>query len=258
MPTLSSLPLWAVFILTALLFFAGYEAGHVAGRRRRSRGAEEREELGSLVGAMLGLLGFIIAITFGGQLARYDAAKGLLLDEATAIYTTFLRADMLPEAARDETRNLLYRYTRARSDTGRAAGERIAEAERIQGELWRIAISASSDVPEQFPQEVYFDALNEVIALHEKRVTVSITHRMPATFWIVLYVLAVLSFAVTGYHGALSSGSRSPIRPIAVLGFAVLVMLVADLDDFGQGGLRIDQAALNDVAARMGEALGRQ
>jgi len=257
MSILSSLPLWAVFVLTTVLFFVGYEAGHVAGRRRRSRGAEEKEELGSLVGAMLGLLGFIIAITFGSQLARYDAAKGLLLDEATAIYTTFLRADMLPDAARDETRELLYRYTRARSDTNRDVTERIREAERFQGELWRIAISASPGIPEQFPQEVYFDSLNEVIALHEKRVTVGISHRMPATFWIVLYVLAVLSFVVTGYHGGVSSGSRSPIRPIAVLGFAVLVMLVADLDDFGQGGLRVDQAALNDVADRMGEALVR-
>jgi hypothetical protein len=68
-------------------------------------------------------------------------------------------------------------------------------------------------------------------------------------------LLAGLSFAVTGYHGGISSGYRVPVRPIAVVAFALLVLMIADLDRQGQGSLRLDQAPLRDVEARMAESL---
>jgi hypothetical protein len=258
MQSLHSLPLWAVFIVTVLVFFAGYEGGHFFGRWRRERAATEKEELGPLVGALLGMLGFIIAITFGGQMSRFDAGRTLLLDEAAAVYTAFLRADMLPDEARDETRQLLYRYASLRADTQRDVRERIAESERIQQEIWDIGIRSVESAPAPFSRELYFGALNDVVALHQKRVAVGISQHMPGTFWVVLYVLAVLSFAATGYQGGLTSLHRSPIRPLAVLGFAILVALIADLDRQGQGTLRLNQAALQDVAARMATQLERR
>lgn len=255
MTILNSLPLWALFIATAIVFLAAYEIGHMLGRRRREQGTDENVELGSLVGAMLGMLGFIIAITFGAQLARFDAAKSSLLDEATAIYTTFLRADMLAEDARKQTRRLLYRYAQTRSDTDRDVFERIAESEALQQQIWDISIAAADQMPAEFPRELYFESLNLMIEIHEKRVTLGISQKMPGVFWLVLYMLASFSFAVTGYHGGVASGSRVPIRPVAVAGFALLVLLIADLDRQGEGSLKLDQSALRDVAARMSETL---
>lgn len=255
MTILNAMPLWALFLVTTALFLLTFEAGHMLGRQRRARGSDENVELGSLVGAMLGMLGFIIAITFGAQLSRFDAAKSALLDEATAIYTTFLRSDMLPADARADTRQLLYRYAQTRSDTDRDVFERIAESESLQQQIWDIAIEAAAEVPDEFPIETYFESLNLMIEIHEKRVTVGISQRMPSIFWLVLYVLAGLSFAVTGYHGGFASGSRVPVRPAAVAGFALLVLLIADLDRQGEGSLKLDQSALRDVEARMSEAL---
>lgn len=258
MPILNSLPLWAVFVVTTVLFLATYEAGHALGRKRRGRGLEETEELGSLVGAMLGILGFIIAITFGGQMTRFDAAKSSLLDEATAIYTTFLRADMLPADARDESRRMLHRYASIRTDTGRDVYARVEESEALQQDLWDVAVTSASRIPEEFPRELYFESLNDMIELHEKRVTLGLSQKMPGIFWMVLYALAGLSFAVTGYHGGVSSGSRVPMRPIAVIAFAMLVFLIADLDRQNQGTLTLDQSALLDIEKRMAGALGER
>lgn len=253
-----SLPIWVVFLLTAALLFGAFEVGHLAGRRRRLREEDhEQEELGSLVGAMLGLLGFILAIAFGAQLSRFDASKALLLDEATAIYELFLRADMLGPDARTSVRRQLQDYIAVRLDTGGETGERIRQSVALQQSIWKTSIDAADQMPDVFPKELYFESLNELISLHEKRVTVGLHQRMPGVIWIVLYLLAFFAFAVTGYHGAVSSSRRSAVRPVAVLAFALLVALIADLDRVGTGLLQLNEAALQDVSARMQAEPGR-
>src|SRR5689334_8322260 len=93
------LQLWAVFVLTLAVCIGSAEAGAVlAGIAIHKKKLHEPEApLGALVGAMLGLLAFILAFTFGMTGSRFDARKQLVLDEANAIGTTYLRAGLLPE-----------------------------------------------------------------------------------------------------------------------------------------------------------------
>lgn len=247
-----AIPLWLIFAVTVALVWAGFEIGHAAGRRRRKREPHyEQEELGSLVGAMLGLLGFMLAIAFGGQLSRFDSSKALLLDEAAAIYTLYLRTDMLPPEAGDFVRQRLREYVAVRLDTGGDIGERIRESLALQQSMWKASIDAGETMPETFPKELYFDSLNELITLHEKRLTVGLHERMPRAIWVALYALSILAFAVTGYHGAITSERRSAARPVAVFAFALIITMVADLDRPGTGRLQLNEAALLDVSARM-------
>ena len=256
--TVFSLPIWAVFLLTAVLLFIAFEIGHLAGRRRRSLDkGHEQEELGSLVGAMLGLLGFILAIAFGAQLSRFDASKSLLLDEATAIYELFLRTDMLPPDARSSVRRQLQDYIAIRLDTDGDTEERIRQSMALQQSIWKASIDAGDEMPDAFPKELYFESLNDLINVHQRRVTVGLHQRMPGIIWVVLYLLAFLAFAVTGYHGAVSSSRRSAVRPIAVLAFALLVALIDDLDHIGTGLLQLNESALKDVSMRMQSELVR-
>ena len=77
------------------------ECGYRLGKYRRSRHEQEKEApLGTMVGATLGLLAFILAFTFGLAAARFDTRRQVLLDEANAIGTTYLRAGILPEGAK--------------------------------------------------------------------------------------------------------------------------------------------------------------
>lgn len=249
MPTL---PTWILFLATSVLLFVASEAGHVLGQRRRREGSTDgNEELGSLVGAMLGVLGFFLAIAFGGQLSRFDSSKSLLLDEATAIYEVFLRADMLPPDARRKVRQDLRDYVTVRLDTDGDKKERIRQSEALQQSIWDTSIDAGEAMGDVFPKELYFDSLGELISLHQKRVTVGLQQRMPWIIWAVLYALAVLAFSVSGYHGGVSSGQRSAARPIVVLAFSMLVALVADLDDPSAGFLQLNEMPLRDISGRM-------
>ncbi len=248
---LLSLPFWVFLLVTISIIYAGLETGHWFGKRHSTGDEHGKDELGSLVAAMLGLLGFILAITFGTQLSRFDTGKSLLLDEANAIHTTWLRAGMMPDPYRGEARTILRSYVEVRVDDDRDVGERIAQSEAMQSRLWEICLKGTAEMDERYPQEILLESLNELINLHEQRVTVSVVQHMPAAFWIVLFALTVLTFGLAGYQSGASDNVRTAARPIAVVGFSLLVLLIADLDRPGRGALQFDNHPLNDVAARM-------
>src|SRR3990172_11677164 len=109
---INELPLWAVFVLTLVICIGAVEAGAaLAGLALRQKKDKEPEApLGSLVGAVLGLLAFILAFTFGITASRFDARKQLVLEESNAIGTTYLRAGLLPQPQGLEVRRLLREY----------------------------------------------------------------------------------------------------------------------------------------------------
>lgn len=200
---------------------------------------------------MLGLLGFILAITFGSQLSRFETGKALLLEEANAIHATWLRAGMMPEPYQRDARSILRDYVDVRSDRDRDLDERIRESEIMQSRLWEVCVAGTAEMTDAFPSELLLDTLNRLISLHEQRVTVSKMQHMPEAFWIVLFALTVLTFGLAGYESGVAGSSRTAAGPISVIGFSLLVMLIADLDSPGKGALRFDQHALEYVAMRM-------
>ncbi len=111
---LDALPLWGLFMAILLLVLLAVEGGYRLGKYRRSRSEQEKEApVGAMVGATLGLLAFMLAFTFGLAAARFDTRRQVLLDEANAIGTTYLRAGMLPDR-REDIRALLRDYVDTR------------------------------------------------------------------------------------------------------------------------------------------------
>ena len=62
----------------------------------------------------IGLLAFLLAFTIGMAAARYDTRKQMVLQEANAIGTAYLRANFLPEPQRGDVRNALRAYSALR------------------------------------------------------------------------------------------------------------------------------------------------
>jgi len=255
--SLTELPLWGVFLLTIVLSLAALEAGVLLGRRRKRQQAEGEpaEEVGALVGAMLGLLGFVLAITFGTQLSRFDSLKQLELEEATTVHATWLQADMLPSPYRDRVKELLKEYVDVRIEKvrNRQIAEAIELSQELQDEIWAEAIAATEKGSDAFPKELFMESLTEMVKLHERRVTVGVYQGMPFAFWLALILLTVFSMAVTGYHGGVTGSSGSVVRILTVVAFAMLVMLIADLNRPAQGLLKVRQLPLIDAQSRMAE-----
>jgi hypothetical protein len=86
---LDCIPLWALFSLALAVVLLSMEVGYRLGRRRSWRSEYEKESsVGTVVGATLGLLGFMLAFIFGAAGSRFDARRQAVLEEANAIGTT--------------------------------------------------------------------------------------------------------------------------------------------------------------------------
>ena len=111
---LDKVPYWVVFVGYLILFTLSIEAGFRLGRWRGPSAdvlAESRKaQAGTVLGAMLALVGFLVAFTFGMAGSQYDARRKLVIDEANAIGTTYLRAAHMPEPHRSNIRQLLREY----------------------------------------------------------------------------------------------------------------------------------------------------
>src|SRR5208337_2377361 len=80
--------------------------------RKRQGGLDEelREDFGFILAATLTLLGLIIGFSFSMAVSRYDQRKKYEEEEANAIGTEYLRADLLPPADVAQVRKLLRNY----------------------------------------------------------------------------------------------------------------------------------------------------
>jgi hypothetical protein len=143
-------------------------------------GTSRRKEapVGTMVRATLGLLVFILAFTFGLAAARFDTRRQVLLDEANAIGTTYLRAGMLLEQG-DQVRALLRDYVGVRLDAVRSGDvtEGIRRSENIQQQLWAKAETVGRKNPNSIVVGLFVQSLNELIDLHAKRVQAAVRSR---------------------------------------------------------------------------------
>jgi hypothetical protein len=98
---LDNVPYWAVYGGYLLIFFLSAEAGRQLGRWKGPSSdplnESRKAQAGTVLGALLALVGFLLAFTFGMAGSQYDNRRQLEIDEANAIGTTFLRAAHLPQ-----------------------------------------------------------------------------------------------------------------------------------------------------------------
>ena len=252
------LPLAAVFVLAVAIVLASLSAGYGAGLRRSKRlGTHDAGPIGSIVGAMLGLLAFLLAFTFGIAASRFDVRKKLLLDEVNAIGTAVLRADLLPEPHATASRRLLKRYVDIRVAQGNQLKDMataIAESEAVQRELWSHATELAKADRDSEIGALFVQALNSVIDLHTSRVTVALQYHIPLRIWTGLLSVAVLTMIAVGYQFGLARRNNILIPLVLALAFSAVVLLIADLDRAGEGALRVSQEPLQ----KLQEALNKQ
>src|SRR6476646_2739927 len=113
---LDSLPIGGVFLAFAVVSMLFYEGGFKFGRWYQERTPGEQEgPTNLLVGSILGLLAFLLAVTMSMASDRFDTRRGIVLDEAHSIGTTYLRAGYLPEPASSQIREVLREYVPLRA-----------------------------------------------------------------------------------------------------------------------------------------------
>jgi len=256
---LDVIPLWALAVILLAANLALDECGFRVGRLRTSHTQKESDAIvGAIVAAELGLLAFLLAFSFGVVNSRFDQQQRVLLDEANAIGTTYLRAAMLPEAQDASVRRLLRDYADARLQVteGSEAAEVLQRSEEIHHQLWSQALIAAQQDARSVPTGLFIESLNNMIDLHALRV-MSVRNRMPLPVWLVLFSVGLLSFFTMGYQAGSTKARRTPVTVVVAVTFVAVLWLVADLDRPSHGFIRVRQEPLLDVRKMMADADAR-
>ena len=261
--TMDQIPLWAVFLITTLILFTAAEIGFYFGkwRKRRSKD-EEKGQTGTTLGAALGMLAFMLAFTFGMAGSINEARKGIVLEEANAIGTTYLRAQILPEPSSSKIKGLLHEYVDVRLK-GANAGQlknfdqlkqAIARSEELHNELWALSVSLAKENSGSIFVGLFVDSLNKAIDLHSKRITAARRNRVPISIGTTLYFVAILTTMLMGYQAGLT-GIRTLVgRFVLILAFASVMLLIVELDRPEKTMIKVSQQAMIDLQASMGKA----
>jgi hypothetical protein len=251
---LDALPLWALLVATLVVALLSFEGGFWVGRRWSQRSEQEQEiVVRGLVGGMLGLEAFMLAFTFGAAAAHFDARRQAVLDEANTIRTAYLRADFLPEPHRAEIRNLLREYVDIRLEGVRSGKieQAIARSEELHDQLWLQATASREKTTSPAFAVQFIQSLNEIFALHSRRVIAGLEFRIPNIIWIVLYAITALAAASIGYHSGLTGRNRPLVAMAIILAFSAVILLIEDLDRPLNGFLEVSQQALVDLQRKM-------
>lgn len=216
------------FLVVVFLSSIGFQLlGHHAGQRWRTRGVAGYIDATSAIQASLfALLGLLIAFSISGGETRLQARRELIVREANAIGTAYLRLDVLPREAQPALRELFRRYTETRIayfaqlvhfDEARALRDRAGE---LQGEIWTAATAAALNTQDTRAALLALPAINEMIDVTTSRDASLRTH-VPAAMFALLIALA---FACAFLAGVEMSKQPRP-STFHVLAFAGVLAL---------------------------------
>jgi hypothetical protein len=100
-------------------------------------------------------------------------------------------------------------------------------------------------------RSLFVSSLNEMIDLHQSRVTVGLQYRVPGTVWLAVYILSALSMLAVGYQVGMSGVRRLRGTPVVAAAFSLVILMITDIDRPGEGLMRVSQQPIADVQQMM-------
>jgi hypothetical protein len=246
---------WFVSVLSFAVLWLSARLGRSVLRKRIAVDEDIRQDFDLILAAALTLLGLTIGFTFSMATSRYDQRKNLEEEEANAIGTEYVRADLLPAADGAKVRPLLKKYLDERIHFYEATNEDDVEkitvdTSQIQGELWSAILGPAAAQPTPIVA-LAVSGMNDVLN-SQGYTQAAWLNRIPVAAWGMMLMIAVGSNLLVGYgsRGAKSENKLLVILPLLV---SVAFMLIADIDTPRRGIIRLIPQNLRSVAESLGK-----
>lgn len=231
-----SLSVGIIALLFAIALVLVLLLANAIGRRAAAR-SSRRPDLGTMETMASGLVGLLLAFDFSIAQSRFDRRQEVLVHEADAIGTAWLRCSILPPEEGATCQRLLAHYVTVRLDGYRAFGvsggearvrSSLNESERIQTELWQLVSDAVRN--DANPARVsLMTAVNSIIDLDTDR-RASLRIQVPVVVSFVI-VLSCLAWAVLlGYSSGLKDDRPHPGWLVSGLLISLVFGVALDFD----------------------------
>jgi len=250
--TLSS---WELALIIVGILGAATLVGYLIGRYLREHEASLREPFGVLQGALLGVVGLILAFGLSLAVGRYEDRRAATVAEANAIGTTYLRAQLIAEPVRGQSIELLRRYVdlalQVSKEVPNSAGMRrtTAAVGVLQRRLWRLAGRSLAAAPLASAPRLYVDSLNSTIDAQSTRLA-ALNNRVPGAVLAIEVIGAAIALGLLALH--ISVLGRGLVAMLAAAALVVLLLLVTfDLDRPKRGLITVPDTSLLATKASM-------
>jgi hypothetical protein len=257
---LSLVPTWLLVGLLLAGALAAGSAGHTlrmrsdGGRTGASAALASDGQEGYIVSGVLGLLALMLGFTLAMAVERFDARRLLVLAEANAIGTTYLRAQLLAEPHRSRISTLLLDYTDNRIELAQlrlpaeGAVKLLAQNDRMLTDLWAATTAAFDSISNLDFSTSFVETVNNVIDLDSARKAARLGH-VPTAVLVLLAVYIVVTAGVLGYVLTGFRGKVAGAFLITLLTFALF--LIIDLERPTRGGIRESQVPMELLRASL-------
>jgi hypothetical protein len=238
----------------------------VRGRMSAGPSGIGKADIALIVGAVMTLLALLLGFSYSMSVTRFESRRQLVVDEANAIGTTYLRAKTLPEPRSSEIQELLRQYTALRVEMAgmeEYAPEKIRlmdnRTKELHGSLWSHASALSKENPDPVVA-VFLQTLNEMIDLHAKRFAAFRNH-VPFSVYLVLLTVSAIALWLLGYYFGAQRKRVQILTTVLAFLVASVMWLIIDLDQPTHGAIRTNQQSLldlqQDLSRESGNATGK-
>jgi len=200
---------------------------------------DKQSDLGLVVSSSLTLLALIIGFSFSMAVSRYDQRKNYEEEEANAIGTEYVRADLLPPADAMKVKGLLTQYldrrlvfftTRDSEELERINGETT----QLQDQMWSIVQHDATTQPTPIVGLVV-SGMNDVLN-RQGYTQAAWWNRIPVGAWSLMIVLGICCSLLVGYGSHQEKGLLITILPFLL---SIAFFLIADIDSPRRGVIRV-------------------
>ena len=229
--------------------------GIFLGHRVRHLSSDLKEPFGILQGALLGLVGLLLAFGLSLAVTRYEDRRANVVSEANAIGTAYLRAQTVAEPARTRSLRLLTQFTetalRISDEVPGSGAARANEAleQRIERRLWGLSGQALAKAPVASAPRLYVESLNEMFDGETTRVA-ALGNRVPNAVLLLEVLGAAVALGLLAAYLAIAGRGVVAVVLASVL-VAFLLLVTADLDRPTRGMIRVPDTVLRDQLAEM-------
>jgi hypothetical protein len=227
-------------------------------RRKDQFGDAAKGQTSALQGAVLGLMGLLAGFCLSMAVTRFDLRKQVIIDEANAIGTCYLRTSLLPHPHSGECERLVRAYLDERIKfsqlltLGPQLQESLQTTRGLQNQLWREALAANNASP-TVATGLFIQSLNEMIDLEATRMR-SVENHVPVAI-LVLLILSALASAVLMGDVSGNTGQRNWFATLAILAlFSLVILIIIDLDRPRVGLVRLSFQSLLELRDGLGPA----
>ena len=226
--------------------------GALAGRYVRTHSDTYREPIGAVQGALLGLVGLILAFGLSLAVGRYQDRRADVVNDANTIGTTYLRAQTIAEPQRSDSLALLRDYTDLAIHVTREvpASSSLAATTAEQGPRPARALAAGRRGDERGTRRERAAPVRRQPERDDRPADVRLSglnNRVPnAVLWVELLAAALALGILALYLSMLGKGYVT-VGAAAIL-VSILVLVTFDLDRPTRGMITIPSTPL--VAAR--------